>query len=235
VKKVKRRNFFFRYFYICPHKIVKKQICAAFLSSHLVQVTVYTNDPPLTHLLAGCIRQDRRCQRELYRQFYGYAMSICLRYAAHRDEAAEILNDAFLKIFNRLDTFRPDAPFKPWLRRILVNTAVDYFRARQNAITFVGLDAADEHANSVEMPLPLLDPQEDALPALQHLSPAYRLVFNLYVMEEYSHTEIGQMLGITAAASRSNLSRAIERLRKIYTSNEAGTTALALKKIHPAT
>jgi len=84
--------------------------------------------PPLTDLLAGCLRNHRQSQELLYRQFYGYAMSVCQRYAPTRDGALEVLNDGFLKVFTRLDQYDPAQPFKGWLRRILINAALDHYR-----------------------------------------------------------------------------------------------------------
>ncbi len=184
------------------------------------------DSPTLKNVLAGCLRQDRNCQRELYRQFYGYAMSICLRYAKHREEAAEILNDAFFKVFSRLGTFRPEANFKPWLRQIVVNTAIDHFRKNRPHFSKIDWDELSENELSEEMPLPVLSPDEDVLPALLELSPGHRMVFNLYVMEEYSHTEIAEVMGIEASTSRSSLARAVKKLAAFYAHKLKNSTVL---------
>jgi RNA polymerase sigma factor (sigma-70 family) len=83
-------------------------------------------------ILDGCLRRNRNSQRKLYEYFFGYGMNVCLRYAKNRQEAEEILNNAFLKIFTNLDKYDPAYPFRTWLRRILINSAVDYFRATRN-------------------------------------------------------------------------------------------------------
>ena len=175
---------------------------------------MFKRDVDLTHILQGCRQGQRNSQRQLYEHFYGYAMNVCLRYSKNREQAVEILNDAFLKAFTRLDQYDPAYPFKAWLRRILVNSAIDYFRKNNSLPVHLDISAAIGLADD-DFPLPQLSENEDVLPILQHLSPAYRLVFNLYVMEEYSHQEIATMLGIDVRTSRSNLMRAKEKIRAL--------------------
>lgn len=163
-------------------------------------------------ILKGCLRQNRNSQRILYEHFYGYGLSICLRYSKNREEAVEILNDAFLKVFTKLDQYDPTFPFEGWLRRILINTAIDHHRSNFKYPMHLELQAAKEVTDG-EVPLPELNPNEDLLPILQHLSPMYRMVFNLYVLEEYQHHEIAEKLGISVSTSRSNLARAKAKLR----------------------
>ncbi|MCB0574941.1 MAG: sigma-70 family RNA polymerase sigma factor [Saprospiraceae bacterium] len=177
-------------------------------------ITMPRQELDLEKVLLGCRKGDRNSQRSLYEHFYGYAMSICLRYSGSRDEAVEVLNDAFLKVFAGLDKYDPTFPFRTWLRRILINAAIDYYRKHHKTLVFLELKAA-EHLADEEAPLPVIDPDEDMLPILRELSPSYRLVFNLYVMEEYKHHEIAELLGISVSTSRSNLVRAIENLRAL--------------------
>ncbi len=166
----------------------------------------------LEAILQECQQGNPRSQRILYEHFYGYAMSICLRYAGHREEAVEILNDAFFKALTHLDQYDSAYPFRPWLRRILINTAIDYHRCHHNLPVCLSLTEAANIATE-EMPTPVLSEDEDVLPILQQLPPAYRMVFNLSVMEGYKHHEIAEMLGISTSTSRSNLVRAKEKLR----------------------
>ena len=173
----------------------------------------------LEHILQGCRAGNRNSQRQLYEYFYGYAMSICLRYSRCREEAVEILNDGFLKTFNRLGQYDASYPFKSWLRRILINSAIDYHRKNHALPLHLELTAAADLADD-EMPMPHLSPDEDVLPILQQLSPAYRVVFNLYVMEGYKHEEIAELLGISVGTSRSNLVRAKESLRALMMKNK---------------
>ncbi|MBC7776813.1 MAG: sigma-70 family RNA polymerase sigma factor [Phycisphaerae bacterium] len=176
-------------------------------------------------VLQGCLKGNRNSQRRLYEQFYGYALSICLRYSKGRDEAVEILNDAFLKVFNHLDKYDTAYPFKVWLRRVLINSAIDYHRKNRNLTLTLDLASAVELA-AEEMPLPKLSKEEDVLPILQKLSPAYRVVFNLYVLEGYTHQEIAELLGIDVRTSRSNLSRAIQNLRALMTKKTFDTAKM---------
>lgn len=165
-------------------------------------------------ILDGCQRGDRNCQRRLYELYHAYAMSICLRYAPERTDAAEICNEAFFKALTSLHRFDREQPFKPWFRRIVINAAVDFFRKKRQLPAMLGLSEMPEMAENPE-PFPEISTEIDLLPVLAELSPAYRTVFNLYVMEEFSHREIGQTLGISESASRSNLARATSILKKI--------------------
>lgn len=168
----------------------------------------------LTLILQGCLRGSRNSQRKLYEYFYGYAMNVCLRYSKNREEAVEVLNDAFLKVFTKLGQYDPEYPFRGWLRRILIHSAIDYHRRNHkhpdNLELLPSADVADE-----EMPMPAISPDEDMLPILQQLTPSYRMVFTLFVMEGYKHHEIAEMLDISVSTSRSNLLRAKEKLRDI--------------------
>ena len=174
----------------------------------------------LNLILEGCRRGNRNSQRKLYEHFYGYAMNICLRYGKNREEALEILNDGFLKALTNLDKYDPNYPFKGWLRRILVNTAIDYHRKNHKLPVILELNTSTDLLED-DAPLPKISPDEDMLPILQELSPEYRLVFNLFVMEDYKHHEIAELLGISVSTSRSNLARAKEKLRAILIKKSA--------------
>ena len=157
-------------------------------------------------LIAGCIEGDRRLQEELYNRFAPKMYAVCLRYASNTDEAQDILQDGFIKVFKKLDSFRGDGSFEGWVRRIFVNTSIEYFRRKkylqpvtekeENTIEGKYISALDEMA------------EKDILELITRLSPGYRTVFNMYVIEGYSHKEIGEMLGISEGTSKSQLSRA---------------------------
>jgi len=164
-------------------------------------------------LLKGCLRDDRASQKSLYQQFYSYGMSICLRYADSREEAAEILNDGFMKIFGSLKKFDLNKPFKPWLRRILVNLSINRYHQKQRQIETDEIENIGDESDSEKI-LSGISYQE-VIELLQKLPPSYRTVFNLYVIEGYSHDEIATMLKITVGASKSNLFKAKEKLKKI--------------------
>ena len=166
-------------------------------------------------ILQGCLEQNRLAQGRLYKHFYGYAMNICLRYAKNQKEAEEILNDGFLRVFNHLDRYDPAYPFKSWLRQLLINVAIDYYRKfRKHHLTFINADIPEVAGDPA--PLPIIYPDEDVLPVIQELSPHYRIVFNLYVMEGYKHHEIAEQLNISVGTSKSNLARAKKRLRELW-------------------
>lgn len=169
----------------------------------------------LRKVLIGCRNQDRESQKELYYEFYGYGMSICLRYADNRDEAAVILNDGFMKIFSSIKQFDLSRPLKPWLRKIMVNTAINHYKEKQRHLVTDEIDKANAESD-VENIISGISYQE-IIGLLQKLPPAYRTVFNLYVIEGYKHEEIAKMLGTTVGTSKSNLFKAKDHLKRILT------------------
>jgi len=164
------------------------------------------------NLLKGCLKNDRKSQRNLYQHFYGYGLSICLRYSENREEAVELLNEAFMKIFTNLKKFDLNKPFKPWFRQILINTCINNFRKKKIAFT-TDLHEADNHFKPDEI-LSGISYQE-ILEMVRKLSPAYRTVFNLYVIEGYKHEEIAELLSISVGTSKSNLSKAKKQMQLI--------------------
>jgi len=157
-------------------------------------------------LIQGCLAGDRRMQEELYRRFSPRMYGVCLRYAGNAEEAEDILQEGFIKIYKKLNSYRGEGSFEGWIRRIFVNTAIEHFRRKtyQQPIT-------EKHETTVEAQyLSVLDElaEKDILKLIQELSPGYRTVFNLYVVEGYTHKEIGDMLNISEGTSKSQLSRA---------------------------
>lgn len=168
--------------------------------------------PFTTDLLKGCLKNDRKSQRNLYQDFYAYGLSICLRYSDDREEAVELLNEAFMKIFNNLKKFDLSKPFKPWLRTVIINTCINNFRKKKLDFN-TGLEEADNYAIAENI-LSGISYQE-ILDMIRELSPTYRAVFNLHVIEGYKHEEISEMLNISVGTSKSNLSKAKTNLRVI--------------------
>jgi RNA polymerase sigma factor (sigma-70 family) len=157
-------------------------------------------------LISGCIEGNRRMQEELYNRFSPRMYAVCLRYAANAEEAQDILQEGFIKIFKKLDSFRGEGSFEGWIRRIFVNTAIEHFR-RKRYLTPV----TEKEENTIEGKYTsALDDlaAKDIMALVQELSPGYRTVFNMYVVEGYSHKEIADMLGISEGTSKSQLSRA---------------------------
>lgn len=161
---------------------------------------------PESDLIKGCIAGERKMQEELYKRFSPRMYGVCLRYAGNAEEAQDILQEGFIKVYKKLYSYRGDGSFEGWVRRIFVNTAIEHFRRKtyQQPIT-------EQHENSVEgKNVSVLDnlAEKDIMKLIQELSPGYRTVFNLYVVEGYTHKEIGDMLGISEGTSKSQLSRA---------------------------
>ena len=157
-------------------------------------------------LIRGCLQDDRRMQEELYRRFSPRMYAVCLRYAGNAEEAEDILQEGFIKIFKKLESFRSEGSFEGWIRRIFVNTAIEHFRRKRYLQT-----VSEKEENTIEgNDISVLDKMaaKDIVALIKELSPGYRTVFNLYVVEGYSHKEIADMLGISEGTSKSQLSRA---------------------------
>ena len=162
-------------------------------------------------LIKGCINKDRNSQRLLYTQFYSLGMAIALRYSNSKEEATEILNDSFLKAFNKIASYSIEKSFSGWLRRIIINTALDHYRKNKKHYYHYPLrdDVQSYNSNLEEVQY------EEIWKLIQLLSPAYKAIFNLYVIDGYSHEEIAEMLDISVGASKSSLSRARANLKKM--------------------
>lgn len=172
----------------------------------------------------GCLSNDRKAQRQLYKSFYGKMLSICMRYAGDRDEAKDILQDGFVKVFQSLEKFNRDGSLEGWIRRIMVNTAIDKIRRDKRSLIISQsedlLDKGIEEEVEDEEEDEYLDlSMKDVVRAMQDLSPGYKAVFNLYVMEDMTHKEIAAELGISEGTSKSNLAKAKLNLRKILLDN----------------
>jgi RNA polymerase sigma-70 factor (ECF subfamily) len=157
-------------------------------------------------LINGCIEGNRRMQEELYRRFSPRMYAVCLRYAGNAEEAEDILQEGFIKVFKKLDSFRSEGSFEGWVRRIFVNTAIEHFRRKRYL-----MPVTEKEENTIEGKyISVLDElaEKDILALVQELSPGYRTVFNMYVVEGYTHKEIADMLGISEGTSKSQLSRA---------------------------
>lgn len=159
-------------------------------------------------------RQERWAQQQVYEEHYGRMMGICLRYAGSRDEALDLLHEAFIKVFQNIGRYKAGTALGAWIRTIVVNTCIDYYRRNTRRRTE---DLEAVHTISTDDPDVLSNLTErEILDAVQQLSPAYRAVFNLYVVEGYSHKEIGDALDITESTSRSNLVKARLKLQEIF-------------------
>ena len=164
-------------------------------------------------LIRACVRQERWAQQVLYEEFYGPLMAVCLRYSHHEDEAMDLLHESFIKIFRSIHKYKPGTSLGAWMRRITVNTAIDYYRRKVRRRTEDldhAYDLSSDEADAVSQ-----CSEKEILAAIQQLTPAYRTVFNLYVIEGYSHKEIADELEITESTSRSNLVKARAKLQAL--------------------
>ncbi len=170
--------------------------------------------------IRGCVLNNRESQKKIYSSFYGYAMSICHRYTSHEEDAVEILNDGFLKVFIEVYRFKPAYTdtinsFRGWLRKIMIYTAIDHFRKNQKHQVLTELNEVNSHIPSTgEDALDKIS-YEEIVSAIQYLTPGYRTVFNLFVIEGFSHEEIAHELGISTGTSKSNLAKARKQLQRI--------------------
>jgi len=171
-------------------------------------------DTQLIELLEQCKQGVRSSQKELYRRYFSYGLTICLHYSKNREEAEEIFNDGFIKVFKKLGQFEHRSAFKSWLRQVMVRTAIDYHRKyhlKSKNFNIIHLQQAESVENEALYNLSL----DDALTLLQKLTPAYRMVFNLFVLEGYTHAEIAEVLNINIGTSKSNLAKAKKKLRTL--------------------
>ncbi|MCR9286577.1 RNA polymerase sigma factor [Saprospiraceae bacterium] len=164
-------------------------------------------------LIKACIRKERWAQRVLYEKHYGKMMGVCLRYSNNSDDALDILHEGFIKVFKNLARYELGTSLVAWIRRIMVNTAIDFYRKNVRRRT-EDLEQAYNLSSSAPDAVSELT-EKEILSAVQDLSPAYRAVFNLYVIDGYSHREIGEILGITESTSRSNLVKARMKLKEV--------------------
>lgn len=159
-----------------------------------------------TDLIQGCIAGERKMQEELYNRFSPKMFAVCQRYAGNADDAQDILQDGFVKIFKNLSRFRSEGSFEGWIRRIFVNTAIEHLRRRKY---LKPIDTKEENTIPYKE-VTVLDSlgEKDIMNLISQLSPGYRTVFNMYVVEGYTHKEVGDILGISEGTSKSQLARA---------------------------
>ncbi len=178
------------------------------------------NRQELEKLIKGCIKGKRKYQEILHRAFYGKMLVVCMRYASCRPEAEDFLHEGFIKLYQKLEKYDYKGSFEGWVRRIIVNNTIDIIRRKREFVTDNELDyhsLKDQDADAfsdLDLSVTQIKAQV-AIEAIQELSPAYRAVFNMYVLEGLSHKEISEELGISTGTSKSNLSKAKVKLAEI--------------------
>ena len=169
-------------------------------------------------LIEGCIAGKRDMQRLLYDLYARKMMAVCLRYAPTTFEAEDIMQDAFIKVYANLQSFKKDCPLEFWIRKIVVNTALKHLRSKQLlTVSHEAEEVANVSSDSFSLAGYSMD---ELLGMIQSLAPRYRMVFNLYAIEGYNHKEIGEMLGISEGTSKSQYSRARAILQSIIMRQE---------------
>ncbi len=167
-----------------------------------------------------CALNNRESQKKIYSSFYGYAMAVCDRYTNNQDDAVEILKDGFMRIFKEIHRYKPAytdvvSSFKGWLRKIMVYTAIDHFRKNHKHQFTTDLNnGIIQVASGGETALDRIS-YEEIIRSIQDLTPGYRTVFNLFIIEGFTHEEISEQLGISIGTSKSNLAKARRQLQKI--------------------
>ena len=165
-----------------------------------------------TELIAGCRRKDATAQKELYERYAGKLYALCCRYIKEKMEAEDVLIIAFTKILERIDQFKGEGSFEGWMKRVVVNESLTYLRRNKNMYIELDIEAADREPDFEKLESHLQ--AEDLLRMIETLPSGYRIVFNLYAIDGYSHKEIADQLGISENTSKSQLSRARVALQK---------------------
>ena len=170
------------------------------------------NSSYLIQLLIDCRKSKREAQKALYQHFYSYCMSICMCYSKSREDAVEMMNDGFLNVFTYINKFDLNKPFKPWLRKIMVNSAIDHLKKYNRIQSMEDL----ENGMKVSAEAEQLDSMSynDLIEITRKLPPAYRTVFILRAIEGYKHEEVAEMLGIQVGTSKSNYAKAVSKLQE---------------------
>ena len=181
-------------------------------------------------IIEGCVEGKRSAQSALYRKFSSVMLAVCLRYAQNRDEAEDILQEAFLKIFQNIGSYRKEGSFEGWMKRVMINHALNYYRKNRKLPFHEDIGSINEtEIMNNEEPSAMHAPvsAEKLIALIQMLPPGYRMVFNMYVFEEYSHREISETLNISENTSKTQLLKARRMLRKkLFDLNLMKNTAL---------
>jgi len=167
-------------------------------------------------LISLCIKRDRKAEYELYKLSYSYLMSICMRYSKDRDSASEALNIGYLKILKNLNVYKPEIPFKVWIRRIMVNTLIDEYRKikrERERLQYVDEYFETSSYADVNEALSVLNCKQ-IFKEINKLPESTKKVFNLFVIDGYSHKEIGEMLNISEGTSKWYLNAARQLLKE---------------------
>ncbi len=184
-----------------------------------------SNKANIKLIIDGCLREQTLFQDKLFKLYYGFVMSICVRYASNKDESKEMLNDTFYTVFKNISKYDDQYPLEPWLRRVCINTCLNYKRKyvkewSKDSLIELNDDTVNGHIslpNAVDL---------DYLQLLQHLPEACKTIVNLYIIEDYKHHEIAELLNVSVGTSKSNLHRAKQLLYKMLEKDKRGRLKL---------
>ncbi len=176
-----------------------------------------SNQADVRKIVEGCAERNAGYQQLLYKTMYSSMMLVCQRYANRPEDAKDLFQDGFIKVFDKIEKFNFNGSLEGWIRRIMVNNAIDYYRKNKNKFAMSEtLLEAHQIAEEVESEGIFDDLNADLLLSfVQQLSPVYQTVFNLYILDDYSHAEIAEELGISEGTSKSNLSKAKKNLKQM--------------------
>ncbi|HAW20945.1 MAG TPA: hypothetical protein DCX14_12250 [Flavobacteriales bacterium] len=170
-------------------------------------------------LIDKCLQGDPRAQKALFEKFSGKMMSVCMRYAPDREQAEDVLQDAFVKVFSHLDSFKREGSFEGWIRRTMVNTSLDQLRKKRGLTIDADISEAEYLAGSDEKSIGKLRVDE-LMQLIQEMPTGYRTVFNMYAIEGFSHREIADELGVTESTSKTQFRKARTYLMNIIGERE---------------
>ena len=195
---------------------------------HNSQFTIHhslLDDSRLTDLdlIQGCIRNERKCQERLYKKYFPTMMAMCMKYTRDEDRALLILNDGFLKVFQKLGTFRHEGSLEGWIRRLVYHTLADFYKKENSYIRFIQFDVPD-HLEAEVSPSDNLEFQ-DLIGLLDKIPGRSAEVFRLFAIEGYSHEEISTKMNISTGTSKWHLSNAREKLRTLLVTESHARTS----------
>jgi len=166
-------------------------------------------------IIKGCIKDDALCQKSLFNRYASPLLGVCMRYARNKEDAEDILQDSFIKIFKKISQFKGEGSFEGWMRRVVVNTALKKYTVSRYSKEFSVEEVKDTVLpDSNDVPAFNHLTEKDILVLIHNLPDGYRIIFNLYVIEGFQHDEIANMLGIQPGTSRSQLVKARQMLQR---------------------
>jgi RNA polymerase sigma factor (sigma-70 family) len=183
---------------------------------------LHNEETDIDKIIDGCIQDDRKAQEALYRSFYRVMMNLCLRYTKNEADAMEVLNSGFYKVYKNIRKYdKRKAKLYTWIRTIIINTCLDFIRAKSGQAAWKELDQAAQ----VDLPPDVFEKisAADILKLVRQLPPATQAVFNLYVMEGFNHRQIAELLGTGEGTSKWHLSEARKLLKQLISKNETGS------------